>query len=101
MDDAAIKKADADIPTVLYRVAQLQINNIARHSDAKNVFIKIRSLKDTISMVIYDDCTGINAEDLEFGRGFSIIQERVEAFGGTFTLKSSSEEKGFMLLVTI
>ncbi len=101
VDETAIKNADSDIQTLLYRIAQLQINNIEKHSDAKNVFIKIRSMREKISMVIYDDGTGTNLEKLEFGSGFSIVQERVEAFGGRFNLKSTPEEKGFMMIVTI
>ncbi len=101
VDAAAVENAASDIQTLLYRIAQLQINNIEKHSDAKNVFIKIRSLREKISMAIYDDGAGINLENLEFGSGFSIMQERVEAFGGRFNLKSAVEEKGFMLIVTI
>ena len=101
VDEAAIKNVASNIQTLLYRIAQLQINNIEKHSDAKNVLIKIRSLRGKISMAIYDDGKGINLEDLEFGSGFSVMQERVEAFGGTFHLKSTAEEKGFILIVTI
>ncbi len=101
VDAAAMSEATPDIQTLLYRIAQLQIHNIEKHSDATNIFIKIRSLREKISMVIYDDGIGMDLETLEFGSGFSIIQERAEAFGGTFNLKSIKDEKGFMLIVTV
>lgn len=101
VDEAAVKDAPPDVQTLLYRIAQLQISNIEKHSDARNVFIKIRSMREKISMAIYDDGAGSNLEQIEFGSGFSIIQERAEAFGGRFNLKSNTEEKGFVLTVTI
>lgn len=101
VDEAAVRDAPPDVQTLLYRIAQLQISNIEKHSDATNVFIKIRSMREKISMAIYDDGAGTNLEDIEFGSGFSIIQERVEAFGGRFNLKSTAEEKGFMLTATV
>ncbi len=101
IDDKVIQKLDANIKTLLYRIAQLQIVNIRKHSDANNVYIKINSLNEKLSMTIYDDGKGINLKNFKFGQGFLNIQERVEAFDGTFNLKSVEDEKGCILTVII
>ncbi|MEO6328854.1 MAG: PAS domain-containing protein [Ginsengibacter sp.] len=101
VDEDVSKKTDSSIMRLLYRIAQLQIINIEKHSDAKNICIKIIPFREHISMTIYDDGTGINLKSLKYGRGFSFIEERVEAFEGSFTLKSAEGENGFILIVTI
>ncbi len=101
VDERCVKNLSPGIQTLLYRIVQLHLDNIEKHSDGKNVFIKVRPMRGKTSMAIYDDGTGTDLENLEYGRGFSIIQERIEAFGGSFNLKSSVEEKGFILTVTI
>jgi len=97
-----IDKTDSNIKTLLYRMAQLHITNIERHSHAKNIFIKINPAGEQhVMMSIYDDGKGIDTKTLTYGRGFSYIEERVEAFEGSFELKSIEGEDGFTLVVTL
>lgn len=99
--DEIIQKSDKNITRLLYRIAQMQIVNIAKHSGAKNVFINIKSTNNKVSMTIFDDGRGIDLKSFKFGRGFSTIQERVEAFGGIFKLQNAEEEKGCILTIVI
>lgn len=101
VNEQAIKNIDPNIRTLLYRIAQLQVNNIEKHSDAKSVLLKITSTAGRLNMTISDDGTGVNVGAIQFGRGFSYMQERVEAFDGTFNLKSIEGENGFALVVMI
>lgn len=101
VNENAIAKSDPNIKTLLYRIAQLQIDNIEKHADAKIVFIKIVPNEEKISMTIYDDGKGIDPQTLQFGRGFSYIQERVEAFEGNFKVKNFDDNKSCMLMVVL
>lgn len=100
-DEVSMQKSDKHIMKLLYRIAQMQIINIAKHSGAKNVSIKIKPTGNKISMTIFDDGKGIDLKAFKFGRGFSNILERVEAFGGMFKLENAEEEKGCVLTVVI
>ncbi len=93
--------ASLEMQTVLYRIAQEQLLNIEKHSAAKNVSIKIASQGKKIHMAITDDGIGINLKAIQYGKGFSNIQEKTEAFDGTFNLESVEGKPGFMLEVIL
>lgn len=101
MDDKAIAMRDMDTQTVLYRIAQQQIKNIGRHSDAKYAQIKIESSGSKLKMSIYDDGGGADLKQIQYGKGFSYIQEKTEAFNGSFNLVSIHGKPGFTLEVII
>jgi len=65
-----------DSQTVVYRIVQEALTNIARHAMAKNVSVEIARVNHSLSITVEDD-----------GKGFDIIQ----------TLKKSPEEKGLGL----
>lgn len=100
-NDECVQKTDKSILKLLYRIAQMQVINIAKHSGANNVFINIKPNGNKISMTILDDGKGIDLKSFKFGRGFANIQERVEAFGGMFKLGNAEEENGCILTVVI
>jgi PAS domain S-box-containing protein len=101
VDEDAVKHKDEDIRILLYRIAQSQVINIGKHSDAENVLIEVIPQGTKLRMIIHDDGAGINLAKLRFGQGFYNIQERVEAFGGIFKLESKAGEPGFLLSITI
>ncbi len=101
LDENAINIATADIQTVLYRITQEQVTNIEKHSAAKNILIKVETLGSKIRMTIEDDGIGINLKAIQYGKGFSNIQEKTEAFDGNFNLESVEGKPGFKLEVII
>jgi two-component system, NarL family, sensor histidine kinase UhpB len=101
VDEKALSRRDMDVQTVLYRIAQHQIKNIQQHSNAGNVQLKIKGEGKRIKMSIHDNGTGINLKAIQYGKGFSNIQEKTEAFGGSFSLESAEGKPGFTLEVIV
>ncbi|MEI7909398.1 MAG: sensor histidine kinase [Verrucomicrobiota bacterium] len=91
---AAIEEADGTLRTMLYRVAQEALTNVARHAKASRVEVCIESLDDHIRMTITDNGQGFevtgNATAPKHNRlGLLGMRERVEMFGGTFAVFSA------------
>lgn len=101
VDDNLNTVANLDLQTVLYRIAQEQVINIEKHSNARNVLIKVELNGKKITMVIEDDGTGINLKSIQYGKGFSNIQEKTEALDASFNLESVEGKPGFRLEVII
>jgi PAS domain S-box-containing protein len=89
---------EADIPeslnTVIYRVLQEALNNVAKHSGANSVTIFLTRRDDSIELTIKDNGRGFNlkeAFDIDVSkRGFGLgsMKERIELSGGSFALES-------------
>ena len=83
--------------TVIYRVLQEALNNVAKHAKADRVRIHLRKNDSAIELLIQDNGMGFDLVSLamrqESERGFGIagMRERSEFSGGTFTIKSTRE----------
>jgi PAS domain S-box-containing protein len=90
--------AETDIPeslkTVIYRVLQEALNNVAKHSGADSVTIFLTKRKDTIELTIEDNGSGFDLKEAldidgsERGFGLGSMKERIELSGGSFSLES-------------
>jgi signal transduction histidine kinase len=91
-----------EINHCLFRVIQEAIENIIRHSNARNVSFKLFLQKKEIHLQISDDGIGINNNAISKKDNFGIrgMQERVEALGGSFSI-SGSPKKGTLIDVLI
>jgi signal transduction histidine kinase len=90
---ATVEQLNNDRRTVLYRVAQEALTNVARHARAGNVTVEIRELPGAIRMRIHDDGRSFDVERLLHSRrsrrmGLLGMRERVEVVGGTFAIES-------------
>jgi signal transduction histidine kinase len=92
---AGITKLSNDKRTVLYRVAQEALNNVAKHAQASHMEVKIHQHQEMICMEIHDNGSGflVNEEAL-FGMqstrlGLLGMRERVEMIGGKFRVEST------------
>jgi signal transduction histidine kinase len=77
--------------TALYRVFQGALSNVAKHSKAKNVQVTAGTTKGgIIRMTIEDNGVGFIKTRLHAKEKFGLtaMQERIERFGGHFTLIS-------------
>lgn len=73
--------------TTLYRVAQEALANVAKHSEADSVKIKLTRSAGGIELTVSDDGIGLDRPDDTFrssGMGFRNIRERLESLGGEF-----------------
>lgn len=100
-DEIDFKKMNIMLQTAFYRIAQHQIVNISKHSSATEIILTISRQGKKIKMSIYDNGPGVNLKHLQYGKGFSTIQERSEAFGGSFNLESVEGKRGFRMEVII
>jgi len=81
---------------MLFRIIQEQINNVLKHSEARNLIIEL-ILEETgtrIELNITDDGKGFNPGKIKNkkGLGLSNIMSRADLFGGKVTLVSSPGE---------
>lgn len=86
----------AAVETVIYRNVQEAITNAVRHSQCKNINIKLLYSEHYVEVFISDDGVGTTA--LKKGFGIKGIEERTSLIGGTV---SFSGNKGFHIHITI
>lgn len=78
--------------TMLYRIAQEALNNIAKHARAGNVGIILERNTDHVSLIIEDDGVGFDSDEVssrgngEFG--LMGMRERAALVGGTVEIES-------------
>jgi len=96
-------RLDPDVELALFRVAQEALNNVARHSRARNVVIELAVSGAQVVFSIEDDGVGFEEPGEAAGRpGYGLItmSERAEGVGGTFAA-SSTPGRGARLTVTV
>jgi len=89
-----VEALDSARRTVLYRVAQEALNNVARHAQASRVDASIQKLPNAVRLQIKDDGKSFAVERvLHAGKnqrlGLLGMRERVEMVGGRFTVEST------------
>ena len=90
---AAVEQLNTAQRTVLFRVAQEALTNVARHAQASRVEVNIRKFPDCIGMKIKDDGKSFDAERVLHSKGNGRLgllgmRERLEMIGGTFAIAS-------------
>lgn len=91
--------------TVLYRVAQEALNNVAKHAKASRVEVAIQKQSGWICMKIKDDGKSFDVKRALLARGNKRLgllgmRERLEMVGGSFEMESSPG-KGTMITARI
>jgi PAS domain S-box-containing protein len=91
---AAVERLDTARRTVLFRVAQEALTNVARHAQANQVEVIIQKLQDGICMKIKDDGKSFQVDRVTPGRGSTHLgllgmRERLEMVGGGFDVESA------------
>jgi signal transduction histidine kinase len=92
---AGVEELDTARRTVLFRVAQESLTNVARHAKASRVDVNIRKVSEgVIGMKIKDDGRSFQMKHIPFSKGRKRLgllgmRERVEMVGGSFDVVSS------------
>ncbi|HLX69228.1 MAG TPA: ATP-binding protein, partial [Verrucomicrobiae bacterium] len=91
---AAVEKLETAKRTVLYRVAQEALTNIARHADASRVEVSLRKLPRAFGLTIKDNGKAFQVERVLSAKknirlGLLGMRERVEMVGGSLRVESS------------
>ncbi len=94
----------SEIDTMLYRVAQEALNNVAKHARAASVTILLEDRADAVSLIIEDDGVGFDAEKTSDANnkrlGLVGMRERAALVGGTAEVESHPDE-GTRVIVRI
>jgi signal transduction histidine kinase len=73
---------DGTAAVQVYRVLQEALNNVARHSGAKQAWVRLRFLTATLELEVEDHGVGFNARPSKQGIGLVAMRERAELMGG-------------------
>ena len=70
----------------IYRVLQEALNNVSRHSGARDAWISLRFSPDSLELEVEDHGSGFVAEKMPRGIGLVAMRERAELIGGTLAV---------------
>jgi signal transduction histidine kinase len=99
----------ADVAAVLYRLVQEGLTNVLKHANASKVSIVLEKKPDGLALVLEDDGTGFDPENVgriaaaggrTSGLGLPGMKERVALLGGTIAIESAPG-KGSTIFVQI
>jgi len=79
---------DPELETVVYRLAQEALNNVAKHSHAGRATLQARRAADRIELLVSDDGDGFDPAAETDGFGLAGMRERVELAGGELQIES-------------
>lgn len=85
------RRVDSLAGTVLFRIAQEALVNVARHAQTKKACISLHYLPDEIVLHVSDPGVGFNPEEKFMpprGWGLMGMKERAESAGGQFEVQS-------------
>jgi len=89
MDD---NRLPIEVETVLFRIVQESLTNVALHAQASRVDVLIRRNNDHLVTIVEDDGIGfiLSSPASEQHLGLFGMRERIEMLGGEFAVESSS-----------
>jgi signal transduction histidine kinase len=102
---AELEQVNGDKRTVLYRVAQEALTNVARHAQASHAEVRIQRLNGAVCMKIKDNGRGFQEARVlraQTGNRLGLLgmKERLEMVGGDFAV-TSAPGKGTTVLAQI
>ncbi len=84
----------------LYRILQEALNNVARHSGAKQAWVRLRFLTATLELEVEDHGAGFSGRPAKQGIGLVAMRERSELMGGGIVF-STPAAGGTLLHLTV
>jgi len=85
---AGARATPLDVEDALFRVAQEALANVARHSGARAVTLRLSWAPSELCLSVHDDGHGFDPARPAAGRGLVHMRERVESLGGRLTVAS-------------
>ncbi|HLT72514.1 MAG TPA: ATP-binding protein [Cyclobacteriaceae bacterium] len=76
----------------LYLFFKEAVANVAKHSNAKNVSIRIFQKERHVEMIIRDDGVGFDTQETFQGNGMNTLKKRASELNGFFRIQSRSNE---------
>jgi signal transduction histidine kinase len=89
-----LRRYEQNFEIKIYNIIQEFVNNILKHSNAKNAFIKLYEQNNRIYFQIFDDGIGFNKKNISDKDGFGInqIDARIQMMNGKFLIESAIGE---------
>jgi signal transduction histidine kinase len=91
---------DGDAAIHVYRVVQEALNNVTRHSGAKEAWVRLRFLPKTLELQVEDHGSGFMAQPRKQGIGLVAMRERAELLGGALEFAQPAEG-GTLIRLTV
>jgi signal transduction histidine kinase len=82
---------DGNIGVHIYRVLQEALNNVTRHSGAKQAWVRLRFDPKALQLEVEDHGTGFDRQGSKQGIGLVAMRERAELLGGTLEFLKPNE----------
>jgi len=82
------ERLDPELETVVYRLVQEALNNVAKHSAAGRATLRVRRADDRIELLVSDDGQGFDLSGETDGFGLAGMRERVALVGGELQIES-------------
>jgi signal transduction histidine kinase len=70
----------------VYRVLQEALNNVSRHSGAREAWVRLKFSANSLELEVEDHGTGFVAEKMQRGIGLVAMRERAELIGGVLAI---------------
>jgi two-component system sensor histidine kinase UhpB len=80
---------DGERQTLIFRVAQEALNNIAKHAHARSVLLRLVERGGRLQLQVVDDGVGFDPAARGAGSGLSGMRERLRLFEGQLEVHSS------------
>jgi signal transduction histidine kinase len=82
---------DGNAAIHVYRVVQEALNNVTRHSGAKEAWVRLRFSPGTLELEVEDHGSGFATQAVKQGIGLVAMRERAELLGGALELAKPAE----------
>ena len=90
---------DSSAAVQIYRVLQEALNNVARHSGAKQAWVRLRFLPATLELEVEDHGVGFNGRPAKQGIGLVAMRERSELMGGQIVFSTPASGGTLLRLI--
>lgn len=70
----------------IYRVLQEALNNVSRHSGARDAWVRLKYTGNSLELEVEDHGSGFVAEKMQRGIGLVAMRERAQLIGGTLAV---------------
>jgi signal transduction histidine kinase len=92
-------RLDSELESVVYRLVQEALTNVAKHARASNVRVGVQVSDGHVLLEVQDDGAGFDTEVVGSGFGLDGMRERVSLAGGTLSI--SSGEQGTLVTAAL
>jgi signal transduction histidine kinase len=75
----------------VYRVLQEALNNVSRHSGARDAWIRLKYTENSLELEVEDHGSGFVAEKMPRGIGLVAMRERAVIIGGTLAIAAGPQ----------